>query len=206
MVFMFVDTREDAEKRKEWEDFQKTKKDLDIEFTSLKTGDVASKDGVMEIKHTVDDLISSEIWDMEREDGTTYERLNEQLDRLILDPRPVKVLMVIGDMDERYSAVHENSVCGIIAKVPCKGSINDAIAGDCAIHGVSYIQITDSNNYMEIIYRIFRMAEKLTGSKKRALFPYRKRKSVATGTHSALKLIKNNYKAKGEKMTIRRLE
>ena len=160
MIVLKISTKESIETKEEWERFALEKSDLRVEFEEQNVGDYNTNLVTIEVKMSIDDFIASAIDRVERKDGTLYERLNSQLDRLIADPRPVKVFLLIGDIEDRISDIHRNSVHGFMAKICCKGNINDCLATRASMNGVNFVKLTDEDDWMDFIYRIVRLSEK----------------------------------------------
>lgn len=160
MINLNIDTRESEKTKKDWVEFAKNKKDLQINFEKQDVGDYGTDLMVSEVKLSIDDFIDSAISRPERLDGSQYERLNTQLEGLIEDPRPVKFFLIIGDIEDRWSEIHPNSVNGFLGKVCCQGNINDCLATKAVMNGVSLLKLTDEDDWMDFIYRTARLSEK----------------------------------------------
>ena len=160
MIVLKISTKESQETKEEWERFALEKSDLRVEFEEQNVGDYNTNLVTIEVKMSIDDFIASAVDRVERKDGTLYERLNNQLNRLIADPRPVKVFLLIGDIKDRISDIHTNSVHGFMAKICCKGNINDCSATCASMNGVKFVKLTDEDDWMDFIYRIVRLSEK----------------------------------------------
>jgi ERCC4-type nuclease len=93
--------------------------DLEVTLKALSVGDFETEYMIVERKE-LNDFISSFTTKKERKDGTTYERLDSQLERLKEHPAPVKVLLIHGDMEDIHSRIHPHSVIGFIASLTVK--------------------------------------------------------------------------------------
>ena len=117
---LYVDSRESRKTKEEFIKLGETEKNLVVFIVAMTTGDFRNKYAIMEAK-SIDDLISSITQKIPRKNGTIYERLDEQVARLISDPAMYKYLLVHGNLDECYSKIHPNAVRGQLASISAQG-------------------------------------------------------------------------------------
>ena len=121
-MIMICDSREpELVKWKFKESLPETYPDLNVEVEALSVGDFETKYMIVERKE-LNDFVSSFTTKKNRKDGTTYERLESQLERLRGHPAPVKVLLIHGDMEAVHSNIHPHSILGFIASLSVKYS------------------------------------------------------------------------------------
>lgn len=142
---LIIDSREPPSALKMFAEIQKKHPELEIEVKALPVGDYSSKYMVIERKE-LDDLISSFTKRVVRKDGTTYNRFESQLKRLVDVDKPTKTVFIHGSMKDKYSKVHPNAVRGVVAKF---------IAND-----ISVIWEEACGDWADQIYRIYIKDEK----------------------------------------------
>ncbi len=117
---MICDSREPSlVKWKFKESLPRNHEDLNVIVKALGVGDFETEYLIVERKE-LNDFISSFTARKTRKDGTQYERLESQLERLKEHPAPVKVLLIHGDMKSVHSQIHPHSIIGYIASLTVK--------------------------------------------------------------------------------------
>ena len=143
-MLMAIDSREPYEIYEEFKTLSETVDDLKVIRKKLDTGDYLTEHFIIERK-TLDDLISS----MFPKKDSEYERLDSQLDRLVQMKQPIKILLITGsNFEDAYSGINEHSFNGKLAKIPFKWE------------GVQVQIISESNDWIDYVYRLCRMANK----------------------------------------------
>lgn len=146
---LIVDSREPYWVKEKFKDLSNEVNDLTVEITSLPAGDFKTNKFIIERK-TLDDFISSFTSKTERKDGSEYERLPEQLDKLKHEDKALmKMFLIIGEnYSDAFSEVNPHSINGVLAKLTALG--------------FNVVMMSNSNDWIDYIYRLCRMYDKYT--------------------------------------------
>ena len=117
---LYIDTREGEAVAWKFKSLAMDNPEVELRFVPLPVGDAANEVMIIEFK-SIDDFISSFTQQKHRKDGTVYERMDSQKGRMIDDNRPVKILLIHGDLEDAYSRIHPNSVRGMVASILAQG-------------------------------------------------------------------------------------
>ena len=134
-----IDSRESLETKQYFIDKASIDPNLTVQVCKLETGDYQNRVMVLESK-SIDDFISSFTEKIQRKDGTYYHRLESQINRMLDMDKPVRTLLIHGDLQNAHSNIHPNSVHGQIASIISKG--------------ITVLKIPDHEDYRDMIYRI----------------------------------------------------
>lgn len=143
-MILTLDTRELKAILKEFK--SKAPNGVEIISTVMKTFDIATELVGIELKE-IGDFISAVINISERKDGTEYERMESQFQRMLEDPRPVKILFIHGSLENSYSNLHPNSFRGMLASYMARGA--------AANPPVQVIWISEDNfDWVDLVLRL----------------------------------------------------
>jgi ERCC4-type nuclease len=95
-------------------------KDLNVEICALPTADYENQYMIIESK-SVSDFVSSITQRIPRKDGTIYERLTEQVERMLSSDKPIRIILIHGDLEDLHSGINHNSIRGMIASIVARG-------------------------------------------------------------------------------------
>ena len=136
---LIIDSREPETIQYEFMNKAKDDPELFVLVRACETGDYVNPSMVLERK-TMDDFVSSMTGKSIRKDGSVYERLESQIERILAHPASVKVLLIIGDIKSAFSRIHPNSVRGMIAKIISLG--------------ITVLWVMDGEDWVDLVIRL----------------------------------------------------